>query len=140
MSIEAVINNQIEKKLLDMHTAYLAKILAVNGNTAKIQPLGMIKQVGGAAFPQAILTSVPIAANCNKISVEEITYIKSVNFDTKKAETETKKIAVIDPLKEGDIAICICCDRDITEAKRGVNAALPAGHHNISSSIIIGVL
>lgn len=140
MSLETFINDQIEKKLLDMHTAYLAKVLSVDGNTAKIQPLGMIKQVGQSAFPQAVLTSVPIANNCNKITVEEITYVKSVNFESQTVETKTKKIAVCYPLQAGDIAICICCDRDISEAKRGVNAQLPSGHHNISSSIIIGVL
>ena len=40
----------------------------------------------------------------------------------------------------GDIAVCICCEQNISEAKRGVNALPPAGRFNMSDSIIIGVL
>ena len=31
-------DDMINKKLLDLHTAFLAKILSVSGNQAKIQP------------------------------------------------------------------------------------------------------
>lgn len=43
-------------------------------------------------------------------------------------------------LKKGDIAVVICCERNITAAKQGRNVLPPIGHHNMSDSIIIGVL
>ena len=49
----------------------------------------------------------------------------------------TKQITEI---ATGDIVVCICCERNITEAKKGNNRPLPVGHHSMSDSIIIGVL
>lgn len=43
-------------------------------------------------------------------------------------------------VKKGDIAVCICCERNISEAKNGVNSIVPSGRHSMSDSIIIGVL
>lgn len=43
-------------------------------------------------------------------------------------------------MKKGDIAVVICCERNITEAKKGRNVLPPTGHHNMSDSIIIGTL
>lgn len=43
-------------------------------------------------------------------------------------------------LAKGDIAVVICCERNITEAKKGKNVCPPSGHHNMSDSVIIGVL
>lgn len=46
----------------------------------------------------------------------------------------------VENLAKGDIAVVICCERNITEAKKGKNVLPPSGHHNMSDSIIIGVL
>lgn len=43
-------------------------------------------------------------------------------------------------LAKGDIVVVICCERNITEAKKGKNVLPPSGHHNMSDSVIIGVL
>lgn len=101
--------NMIERKLLNLHTAYLGKVVSTNGKTAKIQPLGMTKAYGEAAQKQSSLSNVPITKNVTEIA-------------------------------EGDIAVCICCERDITDAKKGRNAVPALGHHSMSDSIIIGVL
>ena len=101
--------NLIERKLKALHTAYLARVLSVNGNTAKIQPLGMVKTYGGEIQEQSPLSNVPFTKQVTEIA-------------------------------EGDIAVCICCERDITEAKKGINSVPPVGHHSMSASIIIGVL
>ena len=103
------LENLIENKLKNLHTAYLAKVLSVNGNKAKIQPLGMTKAYNGAGLVQSPLSNVPI----------------------------TKQVTEI---QAGDIAVCICCERDITQAKKGINSVPPVGHHSMSDSIIIGVL
>ena len=105
------IDEIVDGKINALHTAYLAKVLLVNeNNTAKIQPLGMIKNAEGKANKQSVLTAVP--------------YVKQVT-----------------DIKKNDIAVCICCERDITEAKKGKNAILPNGdYHNMSNSIIIATL
>lgn len=43
-------------------------------------------------------------------------------------------------IKAGNIAVCICCERNITAAKQGKNVLPPVGHHQMSDSIIIGTL
>ena len=104
-----VTEQMLNNKLLALHTAYLAKVVLVDENTAKIQPLGMTKAYGKAAQKQSPLSKVPI--------------IKSAL-----------------PVTKGDIVVCICCERNITEAKKGNNVLPPTGHHSMSDSIIIGVL
>lgn len=120
---DAMLNNT----LLNLHTAYLAKILSVNDYTAKIQPLGYTKAYGEQAKKQSPLTNVPILKNAKyKIVGEKL--------------IEGEKVAVIEPLKSGDIVLCVCCERDITEAKKGKNALPSLGHHNMSDTLIIGAL
>lgn len=101
--------NIVENKLKGLHTAFLAKVLSVDGNTAKIQPLGYVKAYGKSAQKQSPLSSVPITKQVTTISI-------------------------------GDIVVCVCCERDISEAKKGNNAIPALGHHSMSDSIIIGVL
>ncbi len=116
------IENIVEKEMLDLHTAFLARVLSLSGNQAKIQPMGLTKEVGGTAKSYAPLASVPVTKQAQyKVSVEdgEIT---------------------VSPLLVGDIVICVCCDRDITEAKCGKNVLPPVGHHNMSDCVIVGVL
>lgn len=112
----------IEKEMLDLHTAFLARILSVSGNAAKIQPLGLTKETGGNAKAYAPVSSVPITRQARfKLSVDD-------------------GILTAYPISSGDIVICICCDRDITEAKRGNNSLPPTGHHSMSDCVIVGVL
>lgn len=116
------IENIIEKEMLDLHTAFLARVLNIAGNQAKIQPLGLTKEVGGKAKSYAPVASVPITKQAQyKVAVEDGEITAS-------------------PLTNGDIVICVCCDRDITEAKCGKNVLPPAGHHNMSDCVIVGVL
>lgn len=65
MSSSAKILDQfIEQKLLNLHTAFLAKVLSVSNNrTAKIQPLNMIKANGENGKKQTAMTGVPIMKN-----------------------------------------------------------------------------
>lgn len=103
--------NIIDQRMKDLHTAYLAKVISVTGNRAKIQPLGLIKEYGGNASKQAVVFA-PVA----------------------------KHVTAHRELATGDIVVCIVCDRDITEALKGNNRTPPAGHHSLSDSVVIGVL
>ena len=112
----------VDKKLLDLHTAFLGKILSVSGDTAKIQPLGLTKEIGGEAQSYAPVSSVPITNQARykfKVNGEEVT---------------------AKPIENGDIVICVCCDRDITDAKRGKSVLPPIGHHTMSDCVIVGIL
>lgn len=109
MGYDKYFDSFIEAKLLNLHTAYLAKVISVSGKTAKIQPLGKVKEYGESEKSQSVLTSVP----------------------------HTKQVTEI---AKGDVVVCVCCERNISEAKKGRNVLPPTGHHSMSDSIIIGVL
>ena len=118
----------IDEKILSIHTAYLAKIISTNGSTAKIQPLGKVKAYGGKAQAQKPLTDVPIIHSArNKVTNK---YISSVD----------ENLAVLTPLSAGDIVIVVCCERNITDAKKGINSTPVIGHHSKSDSVIVGIL
>lgn len=146
------IDDTIEKKLLDLHTAYVARVLSVSGTTAKIQPLGMTKQIGEKAQAKQPISGIPIAKSAQyKITEKEITYISDVSLSESKADgyvsdvsldktTKSETIAVLTPIAKGDIVICVCADRDITEAKKGNNSVPSVGHHSMSDSVIVGIL
>lgn len=124
--------NLIDRKLLDMHTAYIGKVLSINGDKAKVQPLGMYKQYGETAKKQAVVSAV-IAARYKITKTEKITYDSN---DSQKTVT----LPVVEELKSGHIVICVCCDRDITEARKGNNVVPAIGHHSLSDSVIVGIL
>lgn len=120
----------VDKKLYDMHTAYLAKVISVSGTNAKVQPLDMIKQYGESAQTQAVVSNVPITKSAqNKIAKQTIS-IDGKSYD----------LAVLSPISAGDIVICVCCDRNISYSRKGVISVPTAGHHSISDSVIVGIL
>lgn len=127
-SPKKVINDLIDQKLLSLHTAYFAKVISVEGSSAKIQPLNMIKEKGEDAQQQAVLT-VPILQNVKKLSSQTVTINGS-----------SVKVAKVTDIEKDDIVYVLCAERDITETKRG-NIAVPAlGHHRMSDSVIVGVI
>lgn len=128
-------DNMINSKLLSLHTAYLAKVLSVNGKTAKIQPLGMTQAYNEKAQAQSVLSSVPIA--CQKLKNHSYSVVTEPYPNSKKTQIT---VAQVEPITAGDIVVCVCCERDISEAKNGKNSVPTYGHHSMSDSVIIGVL
>lgn len=114
--------NMIEKQMLDLHVAFLARVLNVNGNKAKIQPIGLTKEMGGTSKEFAPISSVPITNQArHKFNIiDEVVYAQEIN--------------------SGDVVVCVCCDRDITEAQKGTSVLPPPGHHTMSDCIIVGIL
>ncbi len=128
------VDSAIERKLLDLHCAYIGKVVSTDGSTATVQPLGKIKEVGSTSGKtQAVVANVPIA--CKKFASKTITYLISAD-----GATRSETVAVPSALAAGDLVVCVCADRDITDARRGVNAVPPVGRHTISDSIIVGIL
>lgn len=129
MGMFKYMDEMMESKLSGMHTAYLAKVLSISGRTAKIQPLGLYKDSSGATHKQSVLTAVPISKQVR--TTDPTVICNGVEATCKCWQPK---------LEVGDIVVCICCEQNISEAKRGVNALPPAGRFNMSDSIIIGVL
>lgn len=102
--------NMIEQKLLQLHTCYIAKVISVNGNFANIQPLSLIKGVNAASKQQAVINNTPI--------------IKSALCD----------------VVEGSVVIVACCERDISQTRKGIFALPSIRRHSISDSVVIGVI
>lgn len=121
--LDEILNN----KLSNVHTAYLAKVLSTHDNTAKIQPLGLVQNADGTTSKQSVLTQVPICTNVKH-------YVTSGSSGSEPSNIQ------VQPLAAGDIVVCICCERDISQAKRGKNVLPPKGRFSQSDSIIIGVL
>ena len=127
MGFNKYFDEAIQQAMRNLHTAYLAKVLSVNGNTATVQPLGLTKAYGEKAKKQAVVSNIPIAT----------TKAKTAEIQT---ETGTQTVLVPSALARGDIVLCVVCDRDITEARKGNNALPPVGEHSLSDSVIVGVL
>lgn len=125
----AFVDAAIEKKLRDLHCGYIGRVISTDGNTATVQPLGLIREYGGSAKAQAVVSNVPVACKY-KLSTKTIT------------DGSGNKVTVAVPIgiAKGDLVACLCADRDITDARRGRNELPPAGRHSISDSIIVGIL
>lgn len=131
-----VFDNMIENKLLDLHTAYIGKVLSYSDGKATVQPLGVTKQRGKKAQTQSIVSDIPVIESAkNKIGTKTITYVYNSAGDTK-----TETILTLTPLKKGDLVFCVCAERDITEARNGKIATPQVGHHSRSDSVVVGIL
>lgn len=129
MGASSFVDKLVERKLMDLHCGYIGRVISTDGETATVQPLGQIKQIGGAAKTQAVVSNVPVACKY-KISSRTIVDGNGNNVT----------VAVPTMIAKGDLVACLCADRDITEARRGNNELPPAGRHSISDSIIVGIL
>lgn len=81
--IQGLINNA----LMQTHTAFCGKVLSVSGKYAKVQPLNMVKAVGGKAQKQAPITKVPILEHVNSVKVGDTVFCVCAERDI----TETRK-------------------------------------------------
>lgn len=108
-----VINDFIEDKLLNLHTAFLAKVINISDNNdrmnVKVQPLNLIKENGQTAQKQSVIFA-PVLKN-----------IKS-------------------QIKVNDTVLCICVERNLSSVIDGEFALPPLGHHRMSDAVVIGVL
>ena len=126
MSMSTVIKKMMDEKIKNMNVAFLATILSVSGNKAKIQPLGLTKGYGTEARKQAVITNVHIANSAR------------YTFGTKTIDGET--VAAPTPIKKGDVVLCVCCDRNIDAALKGENSLPPVGYHNKSDCVIVAII
>lgn len=142
MGYAKYLDDIMEDKLLNLHTAYIGKVLSYNDGKATVQPLGMVKQYGKSAERYAVVSNIPVVQSAqNKI----ITVVRTCGTGTTGGDscrliTESRTHLELVPLAAGDLVFCVCADRDITEAKNGNLATPSIGHHNLSDSVVVGIL
>lgn len=130
-----VFQSMIESALLQTHTAFCGKVISVSGNYASVQPLNMVKAVGGKAQKQAVIPKVPILQPAYEIEVTYTDRTEETTHNNQKAKVTYKL-----DIKAGDTVYCVCAERDITETRKG-NFALPVrGRHMLSDAVIVGKL
>ena len=168
--VEQTINDIIESRLLELHTAFLAKVVAVNGKTYSIKPLAKYKQYGKEAQEYPVITNVyrtkgistgktesyahshtvtSIETSSNTHShgygvsstTDDDTHSHTVPTNTAETEGKELEVNVRIPIKEGDIVLCVALERDISNLTSG-NTGLPytGVHHRINDAIIIDVV
>lgn len=126
MSMTTVVKNIVDERMKNLNVAFLATILSVSGNKAKIQPLGLTKGYGTEARKQAVITNVHVASSAR------------YKITPKTMEGET--VAVANAIKKGDVVLCVCCDRNIDAALKGENSLPPVGCHNKSDCVIVSII
>lgn len=135
MNSWSAVDNFIEQKLMDLHTAFIGKIVGVGGGKFTVQPLNLMKQYGEPAKQQAVVKDVPALKTVYKIELFEFEG-SGGNHPTHKHGGHVRFI----PLQEGDIVFCMCADRDISATQDGAMALPSIGRHEIKDAVIVGVL
>lgn len=153
MNTAGILDNMIESKLLSLHTAFIAKIVSMQGaSMCSVQPLSRIKAVGKEAQDRAIITRVPILNHVRHYTLMKqtlrildsrgfpCTFPNATQNPHPKAGDEKYGHIKVEPLKEGDIVFCVCADRNIAETRGGNVTTPPQGHHSINDAVVVGLL
>ena len=133
MSIGNTLNEFMEEKLLSLHTAFIGQIVSIKAGKARVQPLSMIKQYGQEAIQPAVIDDVPIPKSLYKI--ELFPYIPKND----PSHTHRGHVMLV-PVQTGDIVLCVCVERDISDTQNGNMAVPNVGHHEIKDAVIVHVL
>jgi hypothetical protein len=111
MLTRQTLDDFMEEKLLHTHTAFLGKVIKVNSqNDIDVQPLTLTQQAGQPPKTQALITGLSCIDN------------------------------VWSYVKVGCTALCVVCERDITDARKGVSSLPARGRHNMKDSVIVGTI
>lgn len=135
-----------------------------SGKMCDVQPLFQYKEVAGTEKTPSVIANVPISQGVRKIEyyeykIEDHEIIHPTHSTetkvheckgtlTKADESSQSKTSnvygghlKVVPFEVGDIVICLCCDRNIDEARKG-KLSLPssASVHGISNCVVVGYL
>lgn len=144
----SVFDNMIEEKLLNLHTAFIGKVIAVEKpELCTVQPLDKIKAYGQPAKAQQPIIKVPVLNH-----VRHYTLVKQ-NLTVRDTYTSGGSITPnphpseqnighlkVEPIKPGDLVLCVCAERDISSSSKGVSTTPPVGHHQIANAVVVGLL
>lgn len=145
-------DNLVEEKLLNLHTAFIGKVISVQGaSMCSVQPLDKIKAYGQKAKSQKLISRVPVLNH-----VRHYTLVKqslSVNVSDTYTGGGSATISPnphppednighlkVEPIKPGDLVLCVCAERDISSSSKGMSTTPPVGHHQIANAVVVGLL
>lgn len=137
----------IEEKLLNFHSAFIGKIVSMEGETlCTIQPLDKIRAYGKPAQQQAVISKVPILNHVRHYTlVKQTLSVRDTHSGGGTIIPETHPVPEneghlrVEPLRAGDIVLCVCADRDISSAINGMSTLPPVGHHQQKDAIVVGL-
>lgn len=137
----------VEEKLLNLHTAFLAKIVSMeNESLCTVQPIDKIKAYGKPAQQQAVISKVPILNHVRHYTLVKQTLTAKHSHGSGVIVPETHPVPDneghlrVEPLRAGDIVLCVCAERDISSSIKGVSVAPLVGHHQQKDAIVIGLI
>lgn len=139
-----VTHDQLQEELLNLNTAFVGKVISANEDkkTVSVQPLNMMKQYGKAPTKRSVIANVPVLSHVRHYKTVDVTLSVSDSYSgggSISPAKHTGHVQVSFP-KAGDIVFCMCADRDITATRHGNFATPVAGHHMISSCVVVGLL
>lgn len=122
----------INEKIINLHTAFIGKVIGVNDNTARVVPLTYSKNISGVLKEQT-----PVSARIpQNIKVKRKDIMCRVSDNT----SETTTVIVPDELVVGDIVFCGVSERDITSENIMGKTIEPTRHHDINDAVVLAVL
>lgn len=142
------IGDMIDEKLLNMHTAFIGKVVSVTSpDLCSVMPLDKIKAYGKTAKAQGVISRVPVLNHVRrytlvkqKLTVKD-TYTQSGTITpTQHPEKDNEGHLRVEPIKAGDLVLCVCCDRNIASSSKGMSTTPPVGHHQLSDAVVVGML
>ncbi len=109
-----LIENIIEEKLLHLHTAFLGKIIKVND------------------YDTGYIT----------YNIQPLTLTKQYGREPKFQAVlyDIRAIDGIGKIKTGTTVLCTVCERDISDAIKGLSSLPAYGRHEMKDSVIIGTI
>lgn len=120
-----VFGDMILEQLMNTHVAFFGKVVKMNGpDECSVQPLDKIKAYGQAAKSQAVVSKVPILNHVRRMTLVE--------------RADHAGHLKVEPLRAGDIVLCVCCDRDIASSRKGGSVVPPVGCHDLSNAVVVG--
>lgn len=139
MGMSGAMNDMMEEKLLNLHTAFIAKVIGVESESlCSVQPLDKIKAYGKPAQQQAIITKVPVLHHVRHFSLVKQTLSGDVSPATHPAESGVGHLKV-SPIRAGDLVLCVCAERDLSSSVKGISTTPPVGHHAIKDAVVVGL-
>lgn len=143
-----VFDDMIEEKLLNLHTSFIGQIVSVQGSDkCSVKPLDKIKAYGQKAKAQAPITNVPILNHVRHYTLVKQSLTVQDTYTgggtiTPSSHPSASNIGhlKVEPLKAGDIVLCVCAERDISSSSKGMSTTPPVGHHQIANAVVVGLL
>ena len=148
MGFSKALDDMMEEKMLNMHTAFIGTVVSVQGaDKCTVKPLDKIKSYGQKAKAQQPITNVPILNHVRHYTLVKQSLTVNDTYTgggsitpNPHPQPDNEGHIRVEPLKAGDIVLCVCAERDISSSSKGVSTTPPVGHHQISNAVVVGLI